>query len=179
MVSTARPNRPRGREASCGRPGRRRGVLSPVLRPEQCRLVICGDIDSAKTRAMVERYFGNIARDGPIQRPVETPVALATELRLMLEDVKATQPELVIAWRDARSLAAADRSAIVSLELRHPHPLFRLNQQLPACVPAQSDRQIQRESEKPTSAECIPLRSESCQPIRRLQSRRTRIAWFG
>jgi zinc protease len=66
--------------------------------PNNATLVICGDIDIGKTKAMVERYFGAIPAGAPIERPIVAPAVLTAEKRLVLEDVKATQPQLVIAW---------------------------------------------------------------------------------
>ncbi len=66
--------------------------------PDNATLVIVGDIDPARTRAMVERYFGPIPRGPGIQRPTVALARLSTEKRLVLEDQKATLPRLSIAW---------------------------------------------------------------------------------
>jgi zinc protease len=66
--------------------------------PSNAVLAIAGDIDVQATRAMVERYFGNIPAGPPIARPVVVPTPLAAEQRLVLEDARATEPRLEIAW---------------------------------------------------------------------------------
>jgi zinc protease len=66
--------------------------------PENAVLSICGDVDVAHTRALVERYFGPIPRGPDISRPTITPSPLPVEKRIVLEDAKATLPRLVIAW---------------------------------------------------------------------------------
>jgi zinc protease len=66
--------------------------------PENAVLSICGDIDVARTKALVEQYFGPIPRGPDITRPSVAPATLSSEHRLVLEDGKATLPRLSIAW---------------------------------------------------------------------------------
>jgi zinc protease len=66
--------------------------------PDNATLSICGDIDLAQTRAIVQKYFGTIRRGPGIERPTVPLATLATEHRLALEDPKATLPRLEMAW---------------------------------------------------------------------------------
>ena len=82
--------------------------------PDNAVLSISGDVDIARTKALVERYFGGIPRGPDISRPTVTPTPLRAEKRLVLEDPKATLPRLTIAW-DAGGVRSADRAALDAL----------------------------------------------------------------
>ncbi len=66
--------------------------------PDNAVLSICGDIDVAQAKALVERYFGSLPRGPGITRPTVAPASLPSERRLLLEDPKSTLPRLSIAW---------------------------------------------------------------------------------
>jgi zinc protease len=66
--------------------------------PNNAVLSITGDVDPARTLALVTKYFGTIPSGPPIVRPTVAPVALVAAQRLVLEDRKASLPELAIAW---------------------------------------------------------------------------------
>jgi zinc protease len=65
--------------------------------PANASLCVAGDIDPAKVRTLVEKWFSDIPTTIPVP-PQETPVAFLTrEKRFLLED-KVTLPRLYIAW---------------------------------------------------------------------------------
>lgn len=65
--------------------------------PNNASLSIAGDIDPVKTRALVEKWFGDIVAGPPVP-PMGAPVAmLNAEKRLVLED-KVQLPRLYMAW---------------------------------------------------------------------------------
>jgi zinc protease len=81
--------------------------------PDNAVLSITGDVDPARVLMLVTRYFGTIPRGPAIERPTVAPVTLTATKRLVLEDAKASLPELSLAWPtvgedspDARSLDA-------------------------------------------------------------------------
>jgi zinc protease len=81
--------------------------------PDNAVLSITGDVDPARTLALVTKYFGSIPMGPTIQRPTVAPVTLSGTKRLVLEDPKASLPQLAIAWPtvgedspDARALDA-------------------------------------------------------------------------
>jgi zinc protease len=82
--------------------------------PNNAVIAICGDIDVAATKAMIDRYFGNIPQGPPIDRPVVALATLAAEKRLVLEDEKATEPELAITWPTV-GLKSTDKQALEAL----------------------------------------------------------------
>jgi zinc protease len=81
--------------------------------PNNAVIAISGDFETAQARALVEKYFGGIPRR-PLVARRETAVApLVGEQRLVLEDARATQPQLHLDWRGA-AYASEDRAAILA-----------------------------------------------------------------
>jgi len=66
--------------------------------PSNATIVITGDIDPARTRQLLERYFGPIPRGPAIERPRVAPVTLPAEKRLALEDSRARLPQITFSW---------------------------------------------------------------------------------
>lgn len=66
--------------------------------PNNALLTIVGDIDVAATRQMVRKYFGDLPRGQEIARPAAPPVTLETDNRVVLEDAKASLPEITFIW---------------------------------------------------------------------------------
>ncbi|HSU17273.1 pitrilysin family protein [Longimicrobium sp.] len=66
--------------------------------PGNATISISGDIDVARTRELLDRYFGTIPRGPAIERPRVAPTTLAAEKRLVLEDSRARLPQLQITW---------------------------------------------------------------------------------
>jgi zinc protease len=65
--------------------------------PNNASLVIAGDIDPVRTKAMVEEWFGGIPAGKPIPPLAPAPAQLEGEKRLVLED-KVQLPRLYMAW---------------------------------------------------------------------------------
>jgi zinc protease len=65
--------------------------------PNNAILTIVGDFDPAQTKAWITRYFGDIPRGKPIQRPTIPAAALRAEKRLIFED-EVRIPRLHIMW---------------------------------------------------------------------------------
>ncbi len=75
--------------------------------PGNASLAIVGDIDPARTRALVERYFGRIPRADPPAREVAPPLPLAAERRVTLQDA-VQLPRLYLAWQTPRAYDGGD-----------------------------------------------------------------------
>jgi zinc protease len=75
--------------------------------PENAVLALAGDVDTAKARALVEKWFGGIpGKPAPIhQKP--TPVPLTQEKRVTMED-RVQLPRLYVAWQTPKVFAAGD-----------------------------------------------------------------------
>jgi zinc protease len=67
-------------------------------RPNNAVLVVAGDIDYARTRAMVERYFGSIPRGEPVRLPDVSEPRQTAEKFHVKKDPLAPRPAFTIAW---------------------------------------------------------------------------------
>ena len=66
--------------------------------PNNAVLSIVGDVDTKKTMALIEKYFGAIARQPDPKRPDLTEPPHTAERRSTLDDPLARLPRLDIAW---------------------------------------------------------------------------------
>ncbi|HYF23429.1 MAG TPA: pitrilysin family protein [Caulobacteraceae bacterium] len=62
--------------------------------PNNATLVIAGDFDPVQARAWVEKYFNDIPRGAPVERPAPRPATLTASKRLVHEDAFAPLPQL-------------------------------------------------------------------------------------
>jgi zinc protease len=65
--------------------------------PNNCTLVVAGDLDSDEARRLVEKYFGPISPGPPLARPERYVVALESDRRLVVRD-RIPQERLYLAW---------------------------------------------------------------------------------
>jgi zinc protease len=65
--------------------------------PNNAILAIAGDFDPARTKTLITKYFGELPRGKPFERPAVSPVKLAGETRLIYED-RVPVSRLVIQW---------------------------------------------------------------------------------
>jgi zinc protease len=79
--------------------------------PNNATIAISGDIDIARTRALLDRYFGPIPRGPAIERPRVPATTLAAEKRLVLEDSRARLPQIQFTWPTV-GMHSADRYAL-------------------------------------------------------------------
>jgi zinc protease len=82
--------------------------------PNNATISISGDIDVARTRALLDRYFGPIPRGPAIERPTVAPTTLAAEKRLVLEDSRARLPQIQFTWPTV-GVHSPDRFALDAL----------------------------------------------------------------
>jgi len=75
--------------------------------PNNASLVIAGDIDFDKTRALVEKWFGDIPR-GETVEPIAPPAAILTGVQKKTMTDKVTLPRLYLAWLTPRFYAPGD-----------------------------------------------------------------------
>ncbi|MEO6235443.1 MAG: pitrilysin family protein, partial [Vicinamibacterales bacterium] len=66
--------------------------------PNNAVLSIVGDVDARKTMALIEKYFGTIARQPEPKRPDLTEPPHTAERRSTIEDPLARLPRLDVAW---------------------------------------------------------------------------------
>jgi zinc protease len=70
-------------------------------------LAIAGDIDFERTRALVEKWFGEIP-GGTVVEPVAPPAAILTEVKRKALTDKVALPRLYLAWLTPRLYAPGD-----------------------------------------------------------------------
>jgi zinc protease len=66
--------------------------------PNNATLVVAGDFDVERTKAWIEKYFGEIPTVDMLERPIPPPVALTENRLLFHEDNFANLPMLSISW---------------------------------------------------------------------------------
>jgi zinc protease len=75
--------------------------------PNNASLVIAGDIDLARTRSLVEKWFNEIPR-GTIVEPVAPPAAILTGVQKKTLTDRVALPRLYLAWLTPRLYAPGD-----------------------------------------------------------------------
>jgi zinc protease len=75
--------------------------------PNNASLVVAGDIDPARTRALVEKWFGDIPR-GPVPMPVGSPPAVLTQVTRKTMTDRVQLPRLYLGWLTPRAYAPGD-----------------------------------------------------------------------
>lgn len=65
--------------------------------PNNASLSIAGDIDPARVRPLVEKWFGEVPA-GPAVPPIAPPAAFLTEEKRLLYEDKVSLPRLYMAW---------------------------------------------------------------------------------
>ena len=75
--------------------------------PANASLVVAGDIDSAKTRAAVEKWFGDV-KPGPAAEPMTIPGAQLTGVQRKTIADRVQLPRLYLAWLTPRHLEPGD-----------------------------------------------------------------------
>ena len=75
--------------------------------PSNASLVVAGDLDSAKTRMLIERWFGDV-KPGPAPTPISSPGVMLTgvQKKTMTDQVQLSR--LYLAWLTPRHFAPGD-----------------------------------------------------------------------
>ena len=99
--------------------------------PSNASLVLAGDFDPARAKALIEQYFAPIpsgrpapaasagasgASAAPPSRPAPAPVTLRAETRIALE-AKVQQPQVFIEYPTPRSLSEGDHALDVAAQI--------------------------------------------------------------
>jgi len=75
--------------------------------PGNASLVIAGDLDAAKTRALVEKWFGDV-KPGAAVTPITVPGVMLTGVQKKTVTDRVQLPRLYMAWLTPPSLAPGD-----------------------------------------------------------------------
>ena len=84
--------------------------------PNDASLVLVGDFEPARAKALIEQYFGPIPAGPPVTRPSAAPVALRAETRVALE-AKVQQPQVFIDYPTPRSLSEGDHALDLAAQI--------------------------------------------------------------
>ena len=81
--------------------------------PNNASLAIAGDIDFARTQALVEKWFGEIPR-GTLVEPIAPPAAILAEVKKTTLTDKVALPRLYLAWLTPKFYAPGDAALDVA-----------------------------------------------------------------
>lgn len=84
--------------------------------PNNASIVIAGDIDKTKTRALVERYFGSFKRSPPVARPSVATPPITAERRVVVHD-RVELPRVFMGWLTPQAFQAGDAELAVAAEI--------------------------------------------------------------
>ncbi|HEU4723906.1 MAG TPA: pitrilysin family protein [Candidatus Eisenbacteria bacterium] len=84
--------------------------------PNNASLVIVGDIDKVKTKALVEKYFGSIPRGEPVPPITATTPPITSERRVSMTD-KVTLPRVYMLYLTAPIFQPGDAEATIAANI--------------------------------------------------------------
>ncbi|WP_198115940.1 M16 family metallopeptidase [Massilia rhizosphaerae] len=84
--------------------------------PNNASIVIAGDIDKAKTRALVAKYFGSFKRSPPVAHPQVTTPPITRERRLTVPD-RVELPRVYMAWLTPPAFRPGDAELEVTAQI--------------------------------------------------------------
>jgi zinc protease len=84
--------------------------------PNNASIVIAGDIDKAKARALVAKYFGSFKRSPPVVHPQVATPAIARERRITVPD-RVELPRLYMAWLTPPAFQPGDAELAVTAQI--------------------------------------------------------------
>jgi zinc protease len=66
--------------------------------PGNATLVLTGDFDPQTAKDLINKYFGEIGKGNPVERPKILPLTLEGDKRIVWEDPKAPMPQLTVIY---------------------------------------------------------------------------------
>jgi zinc protease len=84
--------------------------------PNNASIVIAGDIDKARTRALVAKYFGSFKKSAPVARPQVATPPLTRERRIMVPD-RVELPRVYMAWLTPPAFQPGDAELAVTAQI--------------------------------------------------------------
>jgi zinc protease len=93
-----------------------RDFFSRYYGPNNASIVIAGDIDKAKTRALVTKYFGSFKRSAPVAKPNVITPPIARERRLTVAD-RVELPRVYMAWLTPPAYQPGDAELSVTAQI--------------------------------------------------------------
>ncbi len=87
-----------------------RGFFRDYYVPNNATMVIVGDFDKARAKALVEKYFGPLPAGKPVVKPVVTTPPITAERRLVVTD-KVELPRVSMSWLTPAAYKPGDAEA--------------------------------------------------------------------
>ena len=84
--------------------------------PNNASIVIAGDIDKVKTRALVAKYFGSLRRGPAVVRPKVTTPPITSEKRLVVPD-RVELPRVYMGWLTPPAYQPGDAELAVAAQI--------------------------------------------------------------
>jgi len=113
--------------------------------PNNASLVIAGDIDKAKVKALVEKYYGSIPKGEPVPAITATTPPITAERRATVTD-KITLPRVYMAWLTPTILTPGDAQAAVAADILGGGKASRLYKSLVYTKRICQDVSVQQQS---------------------------------
>jgi zinc protease len=84
--------------------------------PNNASIVIAGDIDQARARALVRKYFGSFKRSAPVARPAVATPPITAERRVTVHD-RIELPRVYMAWLTPPAYQPGDAELAVTAQI--------------------------------------------------------------
>jgi zinc protease len=84
--------------------------------PNNASIVIAGDIDKARTRALVRKYFGSFKRSAPVARPDVATPPITAERRIVVPD-RVELPRVFMGWLTPPAYQPGDAELAVAAQI--------------------------------------------------------------
>jgi zinc protease len=93
-----------------------RAFFTRYYGPNNASIVIAGDIDKVKTRALVAKYFGSFKRSAPVPKPNVVTPPITRERRLTVAD-RVELPRVYMAWLTPPAYQPGDAELAVTAQI--------------------------------------------------------------
>jgi predicted Zn-dependent peptidase len=93
-----------------------KGFFNRYYAPNNAILVVAGDLDVARAKSMIEKYFGPVPAAPPVPRRPVPPIAPSGETRIAM-DAKVNLPRQVMSWPTVPVFAPGDAEMDVLAEI--------------------------------------------------------------
>jgi zinc protease len=137
--------------------------------PSNASLVVAGDIDPIATRALVEKWFGEV-RQGTPPPPMASPAAVLTEVQKKTLTDRVQLPRIYLAWLTPRLYAPGDAALDLVSSMLTGGKNSRLYKRLVYDLQIAQDVQAYQASLSLGSYFVIQATARPGQPIEKLQA---------
>jgi zinc protease len=93
-----------------------RAFFTRYYGPNNASIVIAGDIDKAKTRALVAKYFGSFKRSAPVPKPAVATPPITAERRVVVPD-RVELPRVYMGWLTPPAFQPGDAELAVAAQV--------------------------------------------------------------